>query len=158
MRTAPRVTHPRLPRARPQLCGRDSREQNRSSQKKWTSCRNSEIIQPRSLNRRRFTLKASNMLVIFYIVGVKHCLIKNLSCAHMFSILKMYVVMYAISPPLFRHQATSMKKEKEIKRQTLLELVDYVNTSAGQKIFTEPSMPVFSRSVVTVNFRSLDGT
>ena len=70
----------------------------------------------------------------------------------------MYVVMYAISPPLFRHQATSMKKEKEIKRQTLLELVDYVNTSAGQKIFTEPSMPVFSRSVVTVNFRSLDGT
>jgi serine/threonine-protein phosphatase 2A regulatory subunit B' len=38
--------------------------------------------------------------------------------------------------------ATSMKKEKEVKRQTLLELVDYVNTSAGQKIFTEPSMPV----------------
>ncbi len=35
-----------------------------------------------------------------------------------------------------------MKKEKEVKRQTLLELVDYVNTSAGQKIFTEPSMPV----------------
>jgi len=35
-----------------------------------------------------------------------------------------------------------MKKEKEIKRQTLLELVDYVNTSAGQKIFSEGSMPV----------------
>jgi len=38
--------------------------------------------------------------------------------------------------------ASSDKKEKEVKRQTLLELVDYVNTSAGQKIFTEPSMPV----------------
>jgi len=37
-----------------------------------------------------------------------------------------------------------MKKEKETKRQTLLELVDYVNTSAGQKIFTEGSMPVIS--------------
>jgi len=35
-----------------------------------------------------------------------------------------------------------MKKEKEVKRQTLLELVDYVNTSAGQKIFSEGSMPV----------------
>merc|ERR1719409_1938645 len=30
-----------------------------------------------------------------------------------------------------------MKKEKEVKRQTLLELVDYVNTSAGQKIFND---------------------
>ena len=39
-------------------------------------------------------------------------------------------------------QVASMKKEKEIKRQTLLELVDYVNTSAGQKIFSEGSMPV----------------
>merc|ERR1712072_927673 len=36
--------------------------------------------------------------------------------------------------------AASNKKEKEVKRQTLLELVDYVNTSAGQKIFTEASM------------------
>ena len=44
--------------------------------------------------------------------------------------------------PSKSRQATSMKKEKEVKRQTLLELVDYVNTSAGQKIFTEPSMPV----------------
>lgn len=41
-------------------------------------------------------------------------------------------------------QAASNKKEKEVKRQTLLELVDYVNTSAGQKIFTEASMPVCS--------------
>jgi serine/threonine-protein phosphatase 2A regulatory subunit B' len=40
--------------------------------------------------------------------------------------------------------AASNKKEKEVKRQTLLELVDYVNTSAGQKIFTESSMPVCS--------------
>jgi serine/threonine-protein phosphatase 2A regulatory subunit B' len=44
--------------------------------------------------------------------------------------------------PSKSRQATSMKKEKEVKRQTLLELVDYVNTSAGQEIFTEPSMPV----------------
>ena len=33
------------------------------------------------------------------------------------------------------------KRGKELKRQTLLELVDFVNTSAGQKIFTETLMP-----------------
>jgi len=48
----------------------------------------------------------------------------------------------AISVILIRTQVASLKKEKEMKRQTLLELVDYVNTSAGQKIFTEASMPV----------------
>eukprot|EP00557_Chaetoceros_sp_GSL56_P013505 CAMPEP_0176482862 /NCGR_PEP_ID=MMETSP0200_2-20121128/3609_1 /TAXON_ID=947934 /ORGANISM="Chaetoceros sp., Strain GSL56" /LENGTH=457 /DNA_ID=CAMNT_0017879221 /DNA_START=1114 /DNA_END=2487 /DNA_ORIENTATION=+ len=36
---------------------------------------------------------------------------------------------------------SSEKREKDIKRQTLLELVDYVNSPAGQKIFTESSMP-----------------
>jgi len=35
---------------------------------------------------------------------------------------------------------TSDKRGKDIKRQTLLELVDYVNTPAGQKIFTESVM------------------
>lgn len=35
----------------------------------------------------------------------------------------------------------SDKKGKDLKRQTLLELVDYVNTPAGQKIFTEALMP-----------------
>ena len=35
---------------------------------------------------------------------------------------------------------TSDKKGKDMKRQTLLELVDYVNTPAGQKIFTESVM------------------
>ena len=32
------------------------------------------------------------------------------------------------------------KRGKDIKRQTLLELVDFVNTPAGQKIFTEGVM------------------
>jgi serine/threonine-protein phosphatase 2A regulatory subunit B' len=32
------------------------------------------------------------------------------------------------------------KRGKDMKRQTLLELVDYVNTPAGQKIFTESIM------------------
>jgi serine/threonine-protein phosphatase 2A regulatory subunit B' len=36
--------------------------------------------------------------------------------------------------------STSDKRGKDIKRQTLLELVDYVNTPAGQKIFTESVM------------------
>jgi len=36
---------------------------------------------------------------------------------------------------------TSDKRGKDMKRQTLLELVDYVNTPAGQKIFTESVMP-----------------
>lgn len=44
--------------------------------------------------------------------------------------------------------ASSKKREKEIKRQTLLELVDYVNTSAGQKIFTEASMPATGLSLL----------
>mmetsp|Transcript_34798 Transcript_34798/g.84111 ORF Transcript_34798/g.84111 Transcript_34798/m.84111 type:complete len:553 (+) Transcript_34798:244-1902(+) len=35
---------------------------------------------------------------------------------------------------------TSEKRGKDMKRQTLLELVDYVNTPAGQKIFTESVM------------------
>jgi len=35
---------------------------------------------------------------------------------------------------------TSDKRGKDIKRQTLLELVDYVNTPSGQKIFTEGVM------------------
>jgi len=35
----------------------------------------------------------------------------------------------------------SDKKGKDLKRQTLLELVDYVNNSGGQKIFTEALMP-----------------
>ena len=35
---------------------------------------------------------------------------------------------------------TSDKRGKDMKRQTLLELVDYVNTPAGQKIFTETVM------------------
>lgn len=36
--------------------------------------------------------------------------------------------------------STSDKRGKDMKRQTLLELVDYVNTPAGQKIFTESVM------------------
>jgi serine/threonine-protein phosphatase 2A regulatory subunit B' len=51
--------------------------------------------------------------------------------------------------------AASLKKEKEIKRQTLLELVDYVNTSAGQKIFTEASMPAIMNCVRANICRSL---
>jgi serine/threonine-protein phosphatase 2A regulatory subunit B' len=57
--------------------------------------------------------------------------------------------------PSKSRQATSMKKEKEVKRQTLLELVDYVNTSAGQKIFTEPSMPAIMNCVRANICRSL---
>mmetsp|Transcript_12693 Transcript_12693/g.37751 ORF Transcript_12693/g.37751 Transcript_12693/m.37751 type:complete len:363 (-) Transcript_12693:1181-2269(-) len=49
----------------------------------------------------------------------------------------------------------SLKKEKEMKRQTLLELVDYVNTSAGQKIFTEASMPAIMNCVRANICRSL---
>lgn len=36
---------------------------------------------------------------------------------------------------------TSDKRGKEMKRSTLLELVDYVNAQSGQKIFTEALMP-----------------
>ena len=35
---------------------------------------------------------------------------------------------------------TSDKRGKDMRRQTILELVDYVNTPAGQKIFTESVM------------------
>jgi hypothetical protein len=42
------------------------------------------------------------------------------------------------------------KKGKDLKRQTLLELVDYVNTPAGQKMFTEQLMPDIMQCV-TVN-------
>lgn len=39
------------------------------------------------------------------------------------------------------NQSEAIRRQKDVKRQTLLELVDYVNTPAGQKIFTEAVMP-----------------
>lgn len=48
---------------------------------------------------------------------------------------------------VFDFSTDSHKKEKETKRQTLLELVDFVNTSQGQKIFTESAMPAIVRCV-----------
>jgi hypothetical protein len=38
---------------------------------------------------------------------------------------------------------------KDLKRQTLLELVDYVNNPGGQKIFTEALMPDIMAMVVS---------
>ena len=40
------------------------------------------------------------------------------------------------SVPFDFEDPTSDKRGKEIKRSTLLELVDYVNAQSGQKIFT----------------------
>lgn len=48
---------------------------------------------------------------------------------------------------VFDFDDTSHKQQKETKRQTLLELVDYVNTSQGQKLFTEAAMPAIMRCV-----------
>eukprot|EP00559_Dactyliosolen_fragilissimus_P003620 CAMPEP_0184865070 /NCGR_PEP_ID=MMETSP0580-20130426/16845_1 /TAXON_ID=1118495 /ORGANISM="Dactyliosolen fragilissimus" /LENGTH=607 /DNA_ID=CAMNT_0027364091 /DNA_START=27 /DNA_END=1850 /DNA_ORIENTATION=- len=48
--------------------------------------------------------------------------------------LKLCSVIFAFDDP------TADKHGKDTKRQTLLELVDYVNTQAGQKIFTEAVM------------------
>ncbi|RLN10820.1 hypothetical protein BBJ28_00023244 [Nothophytophthora sp. Chile5] len=42
---------------------------------------------------------------------------------------------------LQRREALFQQKGKDLKRQTLLELVDYVNNPGGQKIFTETLMP-----------------
>jgi len=47
------------------------------------------------------------------------------------------------------------RAEKEIKRQTLLELVDYVTTPAGQKIFAEQSMPDIMNMVKANIIRTL---
>jgi len=47
------------------------------------------------------------------------------------------------------------KRGKELKRQTLLELVDYVNTPAGQKIFTEAMMPDIMSCVIANIIRAL---
>ena len=44
---------------------------------------------------------------------------------------------------------TSDKRGKDLKRQTLLELVDYVNNAGGQKIFTESLMPDIMKMVVS---------
>jgi len=48
--------------------------------------------------------------------------------------LKLCSVIFSFDDP------TADKRGKDMKRQTLLELVDYVNTPAGQKIFTESVM------------------
>jgi len=47
------------------------------------------------------------------------------------------------------------KAEKDLKRQTLLELVDFVNTPVGQKVFTETLMPDIVACVSANIFRSL---
>ncbi|KAF1323032.1 Protein phosphatase 2a regulatory b subunit, partial [Globisporangium splendens] len=47
---------------------------------------------------------------------------------------------------------TSDKRGKDLKRQTLLELVDYVNNPGGQKIFTEALMPDIMAMVVAKKF------
>ncbi|CAM9582229.1 unnamed protein product, partial [Phaeothamnion confervicola] len=49
----------------------------------------------------------------------------------------------------------SDKRGKETKRTTLLELVDYVNPPAGQKIFTEAMMPEIMAMVTANIFRAL---
>lgn len=41
----------------------------------------------------------------------------------------------ALAPP------PPSRRGKELKRKTLLELVDYVNSQAGQRVFTEAVMP-----------------
>lgn len=46
-------------------------------------------------------------------------------------------------------------KGKEIKRDTLVELADYVNTPVGQKIFTEQLMPDIVEMVRVNLFRAL---
>lgn len=46
-------------------------------------------------------------------------------------------------------------KGKEIKRETLVELAEYVNTPAGQKIFTESLMPDIVQMVRTNLMRTL---
>ena len=49
----------------------------------------------------------------------------------------------------------SNKRGKELKRMTLLEIVDYVNSPGGQKIFTENVMPDVIAMVSTNLFRAL---
>lgn len=50
----------------------------------------------------------------------------------------------------------SNKRGKELKRSTLLELVDFVNNSQGQKVFSEPGMMAGIAKMVGANiFRSL---
>eukprot|EP01138_Halocafeteria_seosinensis_P001864 gb/GECG01001907.1/.p1 GENE.gb/GECG01001907.1/~~gb/GECG01001907.1/.p1 ORF type:complete len:516 (+),score=74.21 gb/GECG01001907.1/:1-1548(+) len=54
--------------------------------------------------------------------------------------------------------ASSNKRGKEIKRSTLLELVDYVNDSGGHKVFTEAVMPDVIEMVSVNLFRPLPPT
>lgn len=50
---------------------------------------------------------------------------------------------------------TSNKRGKELKRVTLLELVDYVNSAGGQKVFSEAMMPGIIKMVSANLFRTL---
>lgn len=51
--------------------------------------------------------------------------------------------------------STSNKRGKELKRVTLLELVDYVNSAGGQKVFCEAMMPDIVKMVSVNLFRTL---
>ena len=56
---------------------------------------------------------------------------------------------------IFDFEDTSDDKGKEIKRETLVELAEYVNTPAGQKIFTEAIIPDIVDMVKANIFRIL---
>ena len=59
---------------------------------------------------------------------------------------------------IFDFNQVTMKAQKDVKRNTLLELVDYVNTPAGQAIFTEQVMSAVSMMVQVNVGRSLPPT
>ncbi|GMH98489.1 hypothetical protein TrVE_jg9992 [Triparma verrucosa] len=59
---------------------------------------------------------------------------------------------------VFDFNVATQKRAKDIKRQTLLELVDYVNTPAGQAIFTEAVMASVVKMVKENVGRSLPPT
>jgi len=59
---------------------------------------------------------------------------------------------------VFDFNQVTMKAQKDMKRNTLLELVDYVNTPAGQAIFTEQVMSSVVRMVQVNVGRSLPPT
>lgn len=56
---------------------------------------------------------------------------------------------------MFNFDDAGDKRGKDLKRQTLLELVDYVNNAGGQKIFTESLMPDIMAMVSANICRSL---
>jgi serine/threonine-protein phosphatase 2A regulatory subunit B' len=94
----------------------------------------SDVSLPRRERRRSFLARNQKIQALKDLPNLKDTLLQKREALFQQK-LELCCVIFNFDDP------TSDKRGKDLKRQTLLELVDYVNNPTGQKIFTEALMP-----------------